>query len=198
MTTTQATLGTASLSNLPLSRALAENWWLLLLRGIVAVLFGVLAFAWPGLTLLTLVLFYGVFAAADGILALIAAITRKGEQVAPRWWLVLVGVAGIAAGAIAFMRPDVAAQALLLLIAAWAIVTGFFQIVGAIALRREIEGEWMLLLGGLLSVVWGAVLVAQPAAGALAIVWIIGSFAMLTGFVLIALSFRVKSLKPAG
>src|SRR4051794_12738766 len=109
MATTQDNLGTASLSDLPLAKALGDNWWLLLLRGVVAILFGILAFAWPGLTLLTLVLLWGAFAAADGIFALIASFSGKGSRMAPRWWLILVGLSGIAAGAIAFIRPDVAA-----------------------------------------------------------------------------------------
>lgn len=197
MTTTQANFGTASLSELPLARALGENWWLLLLRGIVAVSFGVLAFVWPGLTLLTLVVMWGIFAAADGVFALLAALSGKGGPAAQRWWLIVVGIAGIAAGAVAFLRPDVAAQALLLVIAAWAIVIGISQIFGAFALRKEIDNEWMLMISGLLSLAWGALLIAQPPAGALAIVWLIGSFAILTGVCLIALSFRVKRLKPA-
>ena len=198
MTATQATFGTASLSENTLARALGENWWLLLLRGVIAVLFGVLAFVLPGLTLLTLVLMWGIFAFADGVFALIAALSGKGSSPgAPRWWLIVIGISGIAAGAIAFLRPDFAAQVLLLVIAAWAIVIGISQIVGAFALRKEIDNEWMLLVSGLLSLAWGALLVVQPPAGALAIIWLIGAFAILTGACLIALSFRVKRLKPA-
>jgi len=188
-------MGTASLSDLPLARALGDNWWLLLLRGLVAVLFGVAAYLWPGLTLLTLVLLWGAFAAADGILALVASFSGKSGSMAPRWWLVLVGVCGIAAGAIAFVRPDVAATALLLLIAIWAIVVGVSQIIGGIALRKEIRGEWMLILSGLINILFGGVLVAQPAAGALAIIWVIGFFSILSGLALIMLSFKVKRLK---
>jgi uncharacterized membrane protein HdeD (DUF308 family) len=197
MATTHDTLGTASLSDLPLARALGDNWWLLLLRGIVAVLFGVLAYAWPGLTLLTLVLLWGAFAAADGIFALIGAFSGKARPVAPRWWLILVGISGIAAGAISFIRPDVAAVALLLLIALWAIVVGVSQILGGIALRKEMQGEWMLILSGLINILFGGVLIAQPAAGALAIIWVIGFFSILSGVSLIALSFRVKRMKSA-
>jgi uncharacterized membrane protein HdeD (DUF308 family) len=197
MTTTDASLSTASLPDGPLARALGENWWLLFLRGIVAVLFGVLAFAWPGLTLLTLVLMWGIFALFDGVFALTAALSGKSSPTAPRWWLIIVGISGIAAGAIAFLRPDFAAQILLLVIAVWAIIIGVSQIVGAIALRKEIDNEWMLLISGLLSLAWGALLVLAPPAGALAIIWLIGAFAILTGASLIALSFRVKRLKPA-
>lgn len=195
MATTHDPMGTASLSDLPLARALGDNWWLLLLRGLVAVLFGVAAYLWPGLTLLTLVLLWGAFAAADGILALVASFSGKSSSMAPRWWLILVGVCGIAAGAIAFVRPDVAATALLLLIAIWAIVVGVSQIIGGIALRKEIQGEWMLILSGLINVLFGGVLIAQPAAGALAIIWVIGFFSILSGLALIMLSFKVKRLK---
>jgi len=197
MTTTEANFSSASLSELPLARALGENWWLLFLRGLVAVLFGILAFAWPGLTLLTLIILWGAFSAADGVLALVAAFSGKNSQVSPRWWLIIVGVCGIAAGAIAFLRPDVAALALLLLIAAWAIVVGVAQIIGGIALRKEIQGEWMLMLSGLINILFGVILVAQPASGALALIWVIGFFAILSGVSLMMLSFRVKRLKPA-
>jgi uncharacterized membrane protein HdeD (DUF308 family) len=197
MATTHDTLGTASLSDLPLARALGDKWWLLLLRGIAAVLFGVLAYVWPGLTLLTLVLLWGAFAAADGILALIGAFSGKASPVTPRWWLILVGISGIAAGAIAFVRPDVAAVALVLVIALWAVVVGVSQILGGIALRKEMKGEWMLLLSGLINILFGGVLIAQPAVGALAIIWVIGFFSILSGLSLIALSFKLKRLKSA-
>jgi uncharacterized membrane protein HdeD (DUF308 family) len=195
MATTHDDLGTAPLSDLPLARALGDNWWLLLLRGVVAILFGILAFAWPGLTLLTLVLLWGAFAAADGIFALIASFSGRGSRMAPRWWLILVGLSGVIAGGIAFVRPDVAATALLLLIGVWAIVVGVSQILGGIALRKEIQGEWMLILSGFINILFGGVLIAQPAAGALAIIWVIGLFSILSGVSLIALSFKVKTLK---
>jgi uncharacterized membrane protein HdeD (DUF308 family) len=195
MATTHDPLGNASLSDLPLARALGDNWWILLLRGLAAILFGVLAYAWPGLTLLTLVLLWGVFAAADGILALIGAFSGSASPITPRWWLILVGLCGVAAGAIAFVRPDVAALALLLIIALWAIVVGVSQIIGGIALRKEMQGEWMLILSGFVNVLFGGVLIAQPAAGALAIIWVIGFFSILSGLALIMLSFKVKRLK---
>jgi uncharacterized membrane protein HdeD (DUF308 family) len=173
-------------------RELAENWWLLLLRGIAAIAFGLLAFLWPGLTLLTLVLMWGIYAIADGIIALWAAIASKGGEIAPRWWLAVVGVAGILAGA---SRPGMTALVLLMFIASWAIVIGVLQIWGAIRLRKEIEGEWLLGLSGLLSVVFGAIMFAQPGAGALAVVWLIGWFAILAGCVYIGLAFRLKKHK---
>jgi hypothetical protein len=107
-----------------LQRALAENWWLLLLRGIAAIAFGVLVFIWPNLTLLTLTFLWGIYAIADGIFALGAAVSGKGGQIAPRWWLGLIGIAGILAGLLTFVWPGITAQVLLVFIASWAIVAG--------------------------------------------------------------------------
>jgi uncharacterized membrane protein HdeD (DUF308 family) len=176
-------------------RELTENWWLLLLRGIAAIAFGLLAFSWPGLTLLTLVLMWGIYAIADGILALWAAIAGRGGEMAPRWWLAVVGIAGILAGALAFVWPGMTALVLLMFIASWAIVIGVLQIWGAIRLRKEIEGEWLLGLSGVLSVAFGVIMFAQPGAGALAVVWLIGWFAILAGCVYIGLAFQLKKHK---
>jgi uncharacterized membrane protein HdeD (DUF308 family) len=170
--------------------ALAKNWWLLLLRGIAAIIFGLLAFAWPGITLLTLILFYGAFALVDGVLAIIAAIT--GGAPAPRWWLVIVGLLGIAAGLLTFLMPGLSALVLLFFIAGWAIATGVFQIIGAIQLRKEIDNEWLLIVGGIISVLFGIGVMLAPGAGALALVWVIGTYAVIIGVLLVALAFRLK------
>jgi uncharacterized membrane protein HdeD (DUF308 family) len=175
-----------------LLRALAENWWLVLLRGIAAVVFGVLAFFWPGLTLLTLTLLWGAYALCDGVFALWAAVSGKGGEMAPRWWLAVVGVVGVLAGVGAFLWPGMTTLVLLLFIAVWAIVLGVLQIWGAIQLRKEIEGEWLLILSGLVSIAFGVILIVQPGAGALALVWMIGWFAILAGCIYIALAFRLK------
>src|SRR5207342_1982116 len=172
-----------------LLHALAKNWWLLLLRGIAGIVFGVLAFAWPGLTLLTLILFYGAFALVDGVLAIIAAIT--GGAPAPRWWLAIVGLLGIAAGLLTFLMPGLSALVLLFFIAGWAIATGVLQIIGAIQLRKEIDNEWLLILGGAFSVLFGVCMMLAPGAGALALVWVIGIYSVVTGVVLVALAFRL-------
>jgi uncharacterized membrane protein HdeD (DUF308 family) len=176
-------------------RELAENWWLLLLRGIAAIAFGVLAFGWPGLTLLTLVFMWGFYAIADGVLALWAAIASRGGEIAPRWWLAVVGIAGVVAGALTFVWPGMTALVLLMFIASWAIVVGVLQIWGAIRLRKEIEGEWLLGLSGLLSIAFGVIMFAQPGAGALALVWLIAWFAVLAGCVYIGLAFQLKKHK---
>ena len=141
----------------PMLDDLARNWWLILLRGICAIIFGLLTFFWPGLTLITLILLYGVFALFDGGLAIGAAI--MGGAPSPRWWLALVGVLGIAAGAVTLTWPGLTGLVLLFFIAGWAIAAGAFQIVGAIRLRKEIADEWLLIGSGALSVLFGALIV---------------------------------------
>src|SRR5262245_28220511 len=171
--------------------ALCKNWWLLLLRGIAAIVFGILTFVWPGITLLTLVLFYGAFALVDGVLAIAAAI--MGGAPAPRWWLAIIGLLGIAVGILTFMMPGVTALVLLLFIAGWAIATGVFQIIGAIQLRKEIDNEWLLIAGGVLSVLFGLILIVQPGTGALALLYVIGAYAILYGILLVVLSLRLRT-----
>jgi uncharacterized membrane protein HdeD (DUF308 family) len=173
-----------------LLHALAKKWWLLLLRGIAAIVFGVLAFAWPGLTLLTLILLYGAFALTDGVIAIIAAIT--GGAPGGRWWLAIVGILGIAVGALTFMLPGMTALILLLAIAGWAVAIGVLQIIGAIRLRKEIDNEWFLIVSGVISVLFGLALLVNPGAGALALVWVIGIYAIIAGVLYIALAFRLK------
>ena len=170
---------------------LANNWWLLLLRGIAAIVFGVLAFAWPGITILSLVFVYGAYALVDGVFSLYAAI-RGGDGAAPRWWLAVVGVAGVLAGVISFANPPLVALWLLLLIGAWAIVSGIFEIIGAIRLRKEIDNEWMLILHGVISVIFGVLLMTMPGPGALAMVWVIGAYSIVAGVILSVLAFRLK------
>jgi uncharacterized membrane protein HdeD (DUF308 family) len=170
--------------------ALAKNWWMLLLRGIAAIIFGVLALTWPGMTLLTLIMFYGVFALVDGVFAIIAAIA--GGAPTPRWWLAVVGLLGIATGLLMFMMPGLTALVLLYFIAGWAIATGVFQIIGAINLRKEIDNEWFLILGGIVSVLFGVGVMMAPGAGALALLWVIGIYAVFLGVIFVALAFRLR------
>src|ERR1043165_7837344 len=157
----------------PLLNALARYWWLFLVRGIVAIVFGVLAFMWPGLTLVTLVLFWGAFALVDGVLALAHAF--MGGDIGHRWWLALVGLAGIAAGILTFLWPGLTALVLLIFIATWAIVLGIFQIIGAIQLRKEIDNEWTIGLSGAVSVLFGVIMLVAPGAGAVGLIWAIAS-----------------------
>jgi len=174
----------------PILRALGRHWWLILLRGLCAILFGVLALVWPGLTLLTLILFYGIFMLADGVLALAAAV--MGGAPAPRWWLAIVGLLGIAAGLLTLLWPGLTALVLLLFIAGWAIASGVMQIIGAIRLRKEIDNEWYLVAAGVLLVLFGIALALQPGAGALASVLVIGVFAIAYGVVLVLLALRLR------
>jgi uncharacterized membrane protein HdeD (DUF308 family) len=187
-------MATSQTVSSPLGRtmlhALARNWWMLLLRGICALLFGIAAFAWPGLTLVTLVLLYGAFAFVDGALALAAAI--MGGAPAPRWWLAITGLLGIAAGLATWFWPGLTALVLLYFIAFWAIATGIMQIVGAVRLRKAIDNEWFLIAAGALSVLFGVLLVVQPGTGALAVIFTIGVFAILYGVLMIAFALRLR------
>jgi uncharacterized membrane protein HdeD (DUF308 family) len=170
--------------------ALARNWWLLLLRGIAAILFGILAFAWPGITLLSLVILYGFYALLDGLFAILAAI--KGGNIESRWWLILIGILGVAAGLLTFFWTGITALVLTMFIGAWALIHGIFEIVGAIKIRKEIDNEWWLILSGALSVLFGLAILIMPGAGALALIWLIGAYAIVFGGMLVAFAFRLK------
>jgi len=174
----------------PTLDALARNWWLILLRGICAIIFGLLTFVWPGLTLVTLVLLYGAFSLFDGIFSIVAAL--KGGTPMPRWWLGLVGLLGIGVGLITLFWPQITGIVLLMFIAGWAIASGVLQIIGAVYLRKEIEGEWLLIASGLLSVLFGVFLVLFPGAGALSLALVIGAFALAYGVLLIGFALRLK------
>jgi uncharacterized membrane protein HdeD (DUF308 family) len=172
---------------------LARNWWLVVLRGVCAILFGVIAWTWPGLTLGVLVIVWAVYALADGVLALVAAFS--GTSGAPTWSLILWALVSIGAGVVAIVYPGMTAVVLVFVIAFWAVITGVMEIVAAIRLRKEIEGEFWLVLAGLASVLLGLALFARPGVGALAVVWLIGAYAVLFGVLLVLLGFRVKNLQ---
>jgi len=176
-----------------LAETLSRNWWVLLLRGIVAILFGALTFLQPGISLASLLLLFGAYALADGVLAAWTAITHRKDR--ENWWVLLLeGLVGIGVGALALIKPGLTALALLFYIAIWAITTGVLEIVAAVRLRKEIEGEWALILAGLASVAFGVLLMARPGSGALAVLWIIGSYALVFGVLLVILAFKVKGL----
>ena len=177
-----------------LLRALAENWWLLFFRGAAAIVFGILAFIWPLATILSLAFLWGAYVLIDGIFALWAGIAGKGSGPQQRWWLILVGLAGIGAGMVTLFYPRLTVWILLVFIASWAILSGILQILGALALRREIEGEWFMILGGFLSVAVGAALLAFPVTGAVALIWLVAIFAVLAGCLYIPLSLRLRQL----
>ncbi len=172
------------------AHSLARNWWLVVLRGLVSVLLGLTAIIWPNLALTALVFLLGIYLLGDGLLAVSAGLSRhNGSQV---WWLLLVeGSVGILAGVLALLSPSLTAITLLYLVAAWAILTGMTAIVSAIRLRKDIADEGLLALSGVLSVVLGMILVIWPGATALAAVWLIGAYALVSGLLLIGLGFRL-------
>jgi uncharacterized membrane protein HdeD (DUF308 family) len=171
---------------------LGRNWGWIVVRGIAAMIFGVLALVLPGITLAALVLLWGAYALADGIIALIAAF-RIRDRGKPFWALLVVGILGIAAGILTFIWPGMTALVLLAFIAAWSLVMGIFQIIAAVRLRKSIENEWLLGLSGLLSIIFGVLMLINPGAGALAVIWVIGAYAVLFGVLLIALGIKLRS-----
>ncbi len=176
---------------------ITKNWWMLALRGLFAVLFGIAAFIWPGITLMVLIALFGAYAMLDGIFALITVFTREVSR--ERWWALLFeGIVGIGVGILTFTMPGLTALGLLYLIAFWAILTGILEIITAIRMRHEIRGEWMMALIGALSILFGMLLMINPGAGALSVVWIIGAYAIATGVVMIALAFKLRSLRLPG
>jgi uncharacterized membrane protein HdeD (DUF308 family) len=177
-------------------QAMARKWWVLLLRGLAAIALGILIISWPGVTLLTLVILWALFALLDGVSGIILGI--RGETDGTMWWtMLLLGVLGVGAAITAFIWPGMTAVILLWIIAWTAIIRGLFEIAAAIRLRKLIDNEWLLAISGLLSVVAGFVVLRNPAAGALAITFVIGGYMILLGIVAVVLSFRIKGLVVA-
>jgi len=175
-----------------LGSILSRNWWLMLLRGLVAIGFGVLVFAKPQISLLALVYLFGVFVLVDGILGVSLAVHGRNEL--DSWGVLLLwGLLGIGVGVLAFVRPDITALALLFYIALWAIATGILEIAAAVRLREVIKNEWLLILAGLVSVAFGVWLIARPEAGAQAVLWAIGAYAILLGVLLVLFAFKIRS-----
>ncbi len=170
---------------------MSGDWWIIALQGVTAIVFGLLALLWPGLTLLALVFLFAAYALVDGVLALVRGV-RRADRGGRDWWRVVHGIVGIAAGVIAFAVPDITAYALLLVIAAWAITAGTMEVLAAYRLRDVVRREWLLVLDGLLAIVFGVAIIVFPSAGALAIVWLIGSFAIASGVILLMTAFRLR------
>jgi len=170
-------------------RTMAEHWWVVLLRGLFAILFGILAYCWPGLTALILVTIWGAYALVDGIVGVVAGIRGKWTS------LVVIGLLGIAAGIVAFLWPGLTAITLLWVIAFWAIAAGVMQIAAAIRLRKEVQGEWLWILSGVLTVALGVLFFLYPGAGILSVTWLVASLAIVWGILLVVLSFKLKGLK---
>lgn len=172
-------------------------WGWVVGRGALSVLFGVLTFVWPALSLLFLVLLFGVHALTDGVTTLVAGLRVRAAD-KPLWPFIVMGVLGTVTGGVAIVQPMVAAAALLTVMAVWAIVTGVLQIVAAVRLRQHLEREWMLGLSGALSIAFGVFLLANPAAGALSVLWLIAAFSMAFGVLVMALGWRLRALPEHG
>lgn len=172
---------------------MGRNWWMLLVRGIAAVLFGIAVLVWPSLALTVLVLLWGAYALIDGAFAIVMGV--QGRAYYRNWWVtVLEGLVSIVAGVIALLWPGVTAVALFYVVAAWAIITGVLEIAAAIQLRKEISGEFWLGLSGVLSVGLGVLLAVYPGAGMISLLVVLGIYAIVFGVSLIVLSFRVRGL----
>jgi uncharacterized membrane protein HdeD (DUF308 family) len=179
-----------------LLETLAQRWWLFTLRGGLALLFGVMALVWPGITVLALVLLWGAYALVDGVTGLYLSFTQREWPTADRVMQGVFGAVGLVAGIVAIVWPGITAGALLILIALWSIVVGVLQIAAAIRMRKVITNEWFYVVTGALAVLLGIILLASPGAGALALIVTIGIFAIMWGVVLLLFSFRLRSLTP--
>jgi uncharacterized membrane protein HdeD (DUF308 family) len=179
-----------------MTSTLTRHWGLLLLRGILAILFGVLVFFWPSIAWILVVASFAAFALLDGVLAITAAVV--GHPPRKQWWaFMLEGVLGISAAVVTIAWPGITQWMLLCIIAYWAIATGVFEIIAAIRLRKEIQGEWLLGQAGILSVLFGVAILIMPVAGALAIAWWIAAYNIAFGILLVALSFRLRPSNAA-
>src|SRR5207249_11338758 len=172
---------------------LKRHWWVPVIRGIAAIVFGIIAFAYPGLTIATLVLFFGAWVLIDGIFRIVGAIAGRASD--PEWGFhLIIGIIGIIIGFLTFRAPLITALALIIYIAAWALMIGASEIAFAIKLRREIKGEWFLILMGLASIVFAILLLWNPIAGAAAVIWLIAWYAVVLGVLGIFFVFRLRSL----
>jgi uncharacterized membrane protein HdeD (DUF308 family) len=170
---------------------LADRWWVFAIRGLAGILLGIAAFAWPGITLFVLVILFGAYLLVDSVLAVVAGGMSRS------WLLVLEGAAGVIAGVLTLVWPSITALVLLVLVAIWAILTGLIELYAAIRLRRVIKNEWVLILVGAASVIFGILLLINPAAGLLTLVWLIGAYSLVFGVLLVALAFRLRSSRDA-
>jgi uncharacterized membrane protein HdeD (DUF308 family) len=170
--------------------SLVEHWWLFLIRGLLAIVFGVLAMMQPLAALAALVLVFGVWALIDGVHALALAISGEARS----WPMALAGLAGVGIGIFTFYRPGITALGLYAAVAAWSIAHGVFEIVVAIDLRKTIQGEVWLILGGIASIIFGVLLIVLPTSGVLALGWLIGLYALVFGAIMLALAFRLRDV----
>jgi uncharacterized membrane protein HdeD (DUF308 family) len=177
-----------------LLETLKRHWWVSVIRGIAAIVFGVIAFVYPGLTIATLVLFFGAWVLIDGIFRIVGAIGHRASD--PDWgWQLVIGILGIVVGLLTFHAPQITALALVIYIAAWALMIGASEIALAVKMRREIKGEWFLILMGLASIAFAVLLLWNPIAGAAAVIWLIAWYAVVIGILAIFFGFRLRSLR---
>lgn len=171
---------------------LKRHWWVPVIRGIAAIIFGVIAFTHPVMAIKTLVLFFGAWVLIDGIFRVVSSIGHRADP--DRGWNLVIGIIGIIVGLLTFHAPQVTALALVIYIAAWALMMGASEIVMAVKLRHEIKGEWFLILMGLASIVFAVLLLWNPVAGAAAVIWLIAWYAVVLGILGIFFGFRLRSL----
>jgi len=175
-----------------LGSILSRNWWHLLLRGLVAIGFGILIFAKPNISLQVLVYLFGLYVLVEGIVGV--SLAFRARDVDDSWGVLLLwGLLGVAIGILAFVKPDITALALLFYIALWALASGVLEIVAAVRLREIISNEWLLVLAGLVSVAFGVWLIAQPERGTIAVLWMIGTYAIVFGVLIVVFAFRIRS-----
>ncbi len=172
---------------------LSRNWWLVVLRGVLGIAFGIITFVAPAISLAALVLLFGAYAFADGVFAIASAVRQRATT--DRWWMLLLeGLVSIGAGLVTLFLPGITALVLLYIIAGWAVATGILELVAAVRLRKEIKHEWLLALSGIASVAFGVLIALFPGAGALALVIWIGAYAFVFGALLVGLGFRLRGL----
>ena len=176
-----------------LLETLKRHWWVPVLRGVAAIIFGVIAFTHPVMAAATLVLFFGAWVLIDGIFRIVGAIGHRDSD--PDWGFnLIIGILGVIVGLLTFHAPGITALALVIYIAAWALMIGATEIALAIKMRREIKGEWFLILMGLASIIFAGLLFWNPLAGAAALIWIIAWYAVIMGVLAIVFGFRLRSL----
>lgn len=174
-----------------LSAMLQRSWWALLLRGLAAIAFGLLTWLQPAASAAALLLVFGIYVFVDGVLGVYTAIRSRGAS--RYWWVVLLwGLTGVVVGVLTVLNPVVTAWVLTIYIGAWALITGLMQIIAAVRLRKEIQGEWVLVLSGLVSVLFGGLVLAQPGAGMMAMLWLLATYAVVFGLLMVILAFKVK------
>jgi uncharacterized membrane protein HdeD (DUF308 family) len=177
-----------------MTEVLAKNWWMFLIRGVAAILFGIAVFIFPGAALAALVALIAAYFIIDGVFTIIHALQNRSQ---PRWWITLLeGFISVIAGIAAFLYPGITSLILLYIVAFWALLTGLMEIIFAIQMRKQIENEWWMILSGILSIIFGALLIIFPGTGILSILWLVGAYAIVFGVFMVIFAFRIKGMRP--